>query len=70
MKGKKEEIKMSEEQGRIINKIKENKDLIIMSNPGSGKTTTALLIARENKDKKILILTYNRGLMEETINRV
>lgn len=51
----------SEEQCNIISAIKDN-NVTIDAVAGSGKTTTAIFIAREYPDKKILLLTYNKQL--------
>lgn len=37
---------------------------------GSGKTTTALMMAKHYSSKKILLLTYNNSLKNETRNKV
>ena len=38
--------------------------------PGSAKTTTCLQIARVNPTRKILLLTYNKRLRKETLQRL
>lgn len=55
----------SNEQKNILYNIKRY-NVMTDSVAGSGKTTTNLLISMENRDKLILILTYNRKLKEET----
>lgn len=59
----------SEEQILAINSLKES-NLIINSVAGSGKTTTILHIAKANKNKRILLLTYNSELKRETRQKV
>lgn len=58
-------MEASEEQIKIIKAIKEN-NVIVDSVAGSGKTTTNLFIAKEYSNKKILLLTFNRKLSDET----
>ena len=55
------EFTPSEEQSKIISAIKDN-NVTVDAVAGSGKTTTALFIAKEYPDKKILLLTYNKQL--------
>jgi len=59
----------SEEQKEIIKAIKEN-NVIVDSVAGSGKTTTNIFIAKEYPEKKILLLTFNRKLSDETKERL
>jgi|ETNvirenome_6_85_1030632.scaffolds.fasta_scaffold01246_14 DNA polymerase III delta prime subunit len=61
--------KKSDKQIEILKLIKNN-NIIIDSVAGSGKTTTALHIALDNLDKKILLLTYNARLKLETREKV
>lgn len=56
---------MSEEQLKIIDSISSD-NVVVNSVAGSGKTTTALLIAETYIDDTILLLTYNARLKEET----
>jgi len=42
-----------------------NKNLSIKSVAGSGKTTTLLNLAENNKDKKVLYLAFNKKLIED-----
>ena len=56
------QIKPSVEQSLIIDSIKYGNNISISSCPGSGKTTTILLIAQNFPDKKILQVTYNSQL--------
>lgn len=59
----------SSEQKNIFSLLKDH-NLIINAVAGSGKTTTNLLIAEEFKDYKILLLTYNTKLKNETREKV
>ena len=45
-------------------------NIIVDSVPGSGKTTTNIFIAKAYPDKKILLLTFNRKLSDETKNKL
>jgi len=56
----------SDEQKIILDKVKQGLNITISAVAGSGKTTTSLLIAQENKNKSILLLTYNAKLKAET----
>ncbi|WP_425379361.1 UvrD-helicase domain-containing protein [Spiroplasma endosymbiont of Stenodema calcarata] len=58
----------SEEQKDIL-KYLEDFNVKVQAVAGSGKTTTALHIARKFNDKDILLLTYNRKLMDETLEK-
>ncbi|ATZ80252.1 DEXDc helicase [Bodo saltans virus] len=55
----------SNEQEAIINSITAQKSVIVNAVAGSGKTTTLLFIAKNNKDKRILQITYNKQLKME-----
>jgi len=57
---------LSKEQKQIVTILKDNKNVIVDSVAGSGKTTTNLSIAKEFLGKKILLLTYNAKLKFET----
>lgn len=65
-------IKPSLEQVNILNALRtpEKAILRISAVAGSGKTTTNLYLASELKDKKILLLTYNKFLAEETRTKI
>lgn len=56
----------SEEQRLILAKYKSNHNICIRAVAGAGKTTTLLLLARDNPHQRILILSYNRALQEDT----
>ena len=58
----------SDEQKKVIEAIKEN-NVIVDSVAGSGKTTTNIFIAKEYPEKKILLMTFNRKLSDETKER-
>ena len=60
---------ISEEQLNIISCL-ENNNVVVDSVAGSGKTTTNLYIAKTYCDQKILLLTYNSRLKEETREKV
>jgi hypothetical protein len=59
---------MSQEQLDIVEAIKTN-NVIIDCVVGSGKTSTVLLIAKHNPDKQVLMLTYNKRLRLETMDK-
>lgn len=56
----------SPEQQLVIDSISNGNNVILDCIAGSGKTTVALLVAKELKGKKILLLTYNKKLKLET----
>lgn len=60
---------ISPEQKEIIQKLN-NKNLIIDSVAGSGKTTTNIYIAKHYSNNNILLLTYNAKLKIETRTRI
>jgi len=57
-----DKIEPSDEQSLIINAVEHGDNISISSCPGSGKTTTILLIAKNFPNKKILQVTYNSQL--------
>jgi hypothetical protein len=61
-------ITLSDEQLKIVEEFSNNKNLIIDAVAGCGKTTTILSILLNNltRKKRILVLTYNRALCDET----
>jgi DNA polymerase III delta prime subunit len=61
---------ISNEQNNIINLLKDNKNIIVDSVAGSGKTTTNLYIAKSFPKLNILLLTYNAKLKIETRERI
>jgi len=56
---------ISKEQQNIVDKIKEN-NVLVNSVAGSGKTTTALYIAKSYPDKNVILITYSKKLKEDT----
>lgn len=58
----------SSEQREIIHNLKDN-NIIIDAIAGAGKTSTVLFVAKEFCNKKVLVLTYNAQLKEETRKR-
>ena len=61
---------ISLEQQNIINLLKEEKNVLVESVAGSGKTTTNLYIAKSFPESNILLLTYNAKLKIETRDRI
>jgi hypothetical protein len=59
----------SDEQTNIVNLVKEN-NVIVEAVAGSGKTTTAIYIAKTYPEKQILLLTYSKHLKFESKRRV
>lgn len=63
----------SHEQNSIIEALKEGMNVITNSVAGSGKTTTIMHVAKtfneHYSNTKILVLTYNRRLRDETVER-
>ena len=60
---------LSDEQQRVVDAISGGGNVVSVSKPGTGKTTTALECARAVSGKTLL-LTYNRKLKEESRERV
>ena len=60
----------SAEQQAVIGAMHRGNNAIVDSVAGSGKTTTSLLLASQLPDKRIVLVTYNRRLKEETRERV
>lgn len=56
----------SDEQDKIISTLIGNNNVIVEAVAGSGKTSTSLHIAKNFKDLKVLLLTYNSRLKKET----
>ena len=60
------EIKRTKEQEEIVKAVKGGKgNLKIKAYAGTGKTTTLFEIAKENPDKKFLLLAFNKSVAEE-----
>jgi len=62
---KKKVITPSDEQLAIIDCVTEGKNVMVDAVAGSGKTTTVMFLALQNKDKNILQVTYNKQLKFE-----
>jgi hypothetical protein len=60
----------SAEQQAIVDRITEGYNVCVPSVAGSGKTTTIMHIANQHSCMKILVLTYNARLRQETKTRV
>lgn len=61
---------VSEEQQHIINNIQNNKNVIVDACAGSGKSTTILSTAKTMPHKRFLLITYNKSLRKEIIEKV
>ncbi len=61
--------KASAEQQNVIQQLSD-KNVVVDSVAGSGKTTTILHVAKEYKTDNILLLTYNKRLKMETRTKV
>ena len=61
---------ISHEQNNIITLLKDNKNIVVDSVAGSGKTTTNLYIAKAFPELKLLLLTYNAKLKIETREKI
>jgi superfamily I DNA/RNA helicase len=59
---------ISDEQSNIVSLLKYN-NVAVDAVAGSGKTTTILYIAKTYENKNVLLLTYNKRLRQETIQR-
>src|SRR6478609_4146152 len=63
-------ITFSDEQSAIINaSASENCNIVVDAVAGSGKTTCICGICHVNADKRLLVLTYNKHLCQETSER-
>jgi len=56
----------SDEQRALIEAVRAGHNAHVPAVPGAGKTTAALSMAAECRDKLVVIIAYNRGLMEDT----
>jgi len=63
-------IEPSEEQKSIIDCVSAGKNTLVDAVAGSGKTTTVMFVAKNNPDKKILQITYNKQLKLEVREKV
>jgi hypothetical protein len=59
----------SEQQLEVIECLKKDLNISINAVAGSGKTSSSLLIAESFPDKKVLLLTFNRFLADESEKR-
>ena len=60
-------METSDEQSSIIEAIRQGLNVRVIAVPGSGKTTTVLMLSRHlGASTRVLVLTYNRELMLET----
>lgn len=57
---------LSDEQSDVINQVKDGFNVKVSGVAGCGKTTTILAVCASNQDKKVLVLTYNARLKQET----
>lgn len=62
---KKKVISPSDEQLAIIDSVSKGKNVMVDAVAGSGKTTTVMFLAMENRNKNILQVTYNKQLKFE-----
>lgn len=62
-------MELSGEQNAIISAASD-KDIVVNSVAGSGKTTTSLYIAKTYPEKQILLITYNKKLKLETREKI
>lgn len=70
---KMEEIKCSDEQIEIIDKVKNRNNLLVIAKAGAGKTFTGEQCAKaffEKHKQRTLVLTYNARLKEESRTRI
>lgn len=61
---------LSDEQQRVIEAISQNFNVKVSGVAGCGKTTNILGVASANPNKKVLVLTYNARLKQETRDKV
>lgn len=60
----------SNEQMNILGAVGDKKHIVVSAAAGSGKTTSVLFIAEQNKHKKIVQITYNKSLKIEVRKKV
>jgi len=63
-------IKLSDEQQLILDKVKDNHNVMVDACAGTGKTTIILAIAAQLPHKKFLEMTYNSMLRHEVKEKV
>lgn len=61
---------ITKEQHKILEFYKKKHNIYIQSGPGCGKTSTSLLLAKKNKDRNFLLLTYNARLKNESRDKI
>lgn len=66
----KDSIKPSQEQQTIIDSVSIGNNIYVDAVAGSGKTTVCIFIAKKNKNKNILQITYNKHLKNEVREKV
>ena len=64
------DIQISDEQSNIVKQFQKGHHLTILAVAGAGKTTTILILAQNNPNEEIIVLTYNRRLSDETKIRI
>ena len=64
------ELTPSDEQNSILKCISHEKNVSVDAVAGSGKTTIVLFVAKKNKGKRILQITYNKQLKNEVRKKV
>jgi hypothetical protein len=64
------DVELSEEQQLILEKVKENHNVMVDACAGTGKTTIILAIAKHLSERKFLELTYNSMLRHEVKEKV
>ena len=64
-------MELTTEQNDILRTVSQfDTNIHINAVPGSAKTTTCLYIAKNNPSKRILLLTYNKRLRLETLQKL
>ena len=66
----KDKIKPSHEQQTIIDCVSLGNNIYVDAVAGSGKTTVCIFIAKKNRNKNILQVTYNKHLKNEVREKV
>ena len=60
---------MSQEQDAVVRALSRC-SVVVQAAPGSGKTTTALAVARAYATREVLLVTYSSSLKSETRDKV
>lgn len=63
-------ISLTQEQSDILDAVRLKQNVIISSDAGCAKTTTALLIAANLPDRQVLMLTYGRPITNDTNRQI